>query len=201
MVPFVAQSAYADILFNITPSNSTVSQGSTGTLSFGVTATGADVSQTIDSYRIGFTPSVFGGASLADLTFSPPAAIAASNLSSGFTANTGATGTDPGSYFVFASLDQNQAPQALGSELSFFQIDYTVSGSATELGGFNFDIKNIADGNPGANVQIALSGNQITTNSVDGIEATLTFAAVPEPSSLAILLGIAGFVGMRRRKN
>ena len=196
----VVQPASAEIAFSVSPSSSAIDQGSTGTIAFGVTAMGSDTSQTIDAYRIGFTPTAFGGADLADITFSSPTPIAASNLSNGFTANSGGGGTDPGSFFVFSSLDSGVGPQVLGSELLFFEIGYSIDGGATELGGFNIDITNIASGNPAADVLISLSGATIPASST-GIEGTLAFTAIPEPGSAIILVSTSMLLVLRRRRN
>ncbi len=177
----------ADITFGIDATPSFVSSGTSGTLVFYVTATGADQSKQTGGAQVGYTPTAFGGASLGDLTLGN-----AMTPTGVFTSLT--TSTVGSSYGITAS----GGPFTIGSRLDLFSVAYSVTGGST--GGFNFNIEPLDIGggsliNPvlfdpsGADLGATYAGN----------EGTITYG-VPEPTSLGFLMGAAGLAALRRRR-
>jgi len=186
--------ADADIVFGIDTSDTTnpgssglISPGSSGTLTFLVTAEDAEEqAEFVGSFGVGFLKSAIGAADVNDLTLSPGVGVppyAALN-----------DGNDP-LYAVNGFTLLVPAPQ-IGSQLNLFTVAYQVSPTASGLGGYSIDIGSFG----GIDSSINDPEGTVIVASFDGVEASLNFQSIPEPSSLALIGLTAGMIGLRRRR-
>jgi hypothetical protein len=182
----MSASVNAEIIFEISPSTSSISAGSNGTLTFLVsTDTAAEGDLDLGSFDMGVRVSAFGGSNLGDLTLAGPVGL------DGHTASLDLTTFAPDSLY-----QGFRGAAAIGASTNLFSVDFSINAGATEAGGFNFDVVSLNGNDPVLNIG---SANQINP-SFDGVEGSLAFSAVPEPSSLMVLAGAAAFIFSRRRR-
>jgi len=193
--------AAADIDFDVSSSAGIVAAGDAGSISFMLTNSGtADVET--DTVGTVFQVTAFGGADLNDLMIGGVSATApgvggyaASNVGSPYAASS-LPFTDSG-FFSFSQSSVTPVNLVAGAPSTFlFSTDFSVVGGATELGGFNI---NVVDTGNLFSTDVQRSGASVGVIGNLG-STSLTFNAIPEPGSAALILALGGMLAVRRRR-